>query len=233
MPLPEQRYIALFWEAKMLNLSRNAPHHLTYLKRCDHVAFICANPEQWQQLVVLFMREGLANKELIYYLYGLYRPQQIYALLDSQNIPVAHDSQGRQIYLKPARSFFLADGYADAAANMEQLSREVERAQSAGLNGLRLLLDMNWVGAHVDRCEVLRECERLAEGYFFSYHSCLAVCHYERSLLSSRELRWVRKSHAMIIDGDHIHSNCSQKRARISSKRRVIDIQRPRIPQCL
>lgn len=202
----------------MPSLGPSAHSSPSHLKRHDHIAFLCGCPDHWRRMVTRFTREGLANKERILYLHGLYLPQQIRALMSSSGVPSDRGERQRLVAMEPVTEFLLRDGFLDQEAALRRLNLEVEEAQSAGLDGLRLWVDMNWVSYRAGGMAAMLECERLLNQRFLREHSCLVVCHYERVLFSPDTIKLIKHNHALVMDGYNFAPGLPQEATRAAAR---------------
>lgn len=128
------------------------------------------------------------------YFTDTFMPQAFLTIAQAHDVPVRETHRSGQLQVTSAEESYLADGAFDPEGALRGWERAIDQARAEGYSGLRVAADMGWTVRHAPGVEVLARYEAQAN-HVFSGGYAMALCCYDRRLLTTAELERVAAAH--------------------------------------
>lgn len=172
----------------------------------DHYCGIFGTDEEHRQVIIDFVREGVARHEKMLYIVNIHTVTQLTAVLRSAGVAVEALTGSGQLSILTARDAYLKHGDFDPAKMIALLRESTERALADGYTALRATGEMTWALAGEPGSERLVEYEaRLND--FFPGARCYAVCQYDRRRFDAEMLLDILHTHPQVLFGTEGYDN--------------------------
>ena len=163
----------------------------------EHVCAISSGPGA-RSVVVPFVRRCLARKEMCFYAIGDRAMENVIAELTQAGINVEQARERGALTLFSGREYMPLEKL-DATAFLSVFSARAQQALKAGFSRAAFVVEMTWAVELEVAHDVLIEYEARLNTEFFPKERAIAVCIYERQLLSAEYLQAALRSHPLAI----------------------------------
>jgi PAS domain S-box-containing protein len=172
---------------------------LEKLKPHDHLCLIYESPEEWEEVIIPFIRIGLERGEKCFYVTDTHTADELRGHLSEAGIDVPEIESRGQLSILPEDEVYTAGGSFDPDRMIQLLINESEKAVGQGYPVLRVTGEMTWALKGVAGSERLLEYEAKLNRDFFPQYPCLAICQYERRKFGSEIIKGVLLTHPKLI----------------------------------
>lgn len=173
------------------------------IKIHDHICLIYEKEEEWEQIIIPFIIDGLKNNEKCIYITDQHKPNTIKKHLKEQGINPNNLKQFQILY---ADETYTKEGYFNPDKMIKILKRETEKAIKEEYTGLRVTGEMTWALKRVPGSERLIEYEAKLNKFFPKF-KCVAICQYKKSAFEPETLKSIILTHPIIIWGGKVYRN--------------------------
>ena len=180
---------------------------LEKLKPHDHLCLVYESPEEWEAVIIPFIRIGLERKEKCIYVADAHTADELRGHLTEAGIDVPEIESRGQLSILPEDEVYTAGGSFDPDRIIQLLINETEKAVGQGYPALRVTSEMTWVSKGVAGSERLLEYEAKLNRDFFPQYPCLAICQYDRQQFDPEVIKDVIKTHPKLIYGTRMNTN--------------------------
>ncbi|OFZ19915.1 MAG: hypothetical protein A2X94_14765 [Bdellovibrionales bacterium GWB1_55_8] len=173
------------------------------LQQGDHLCLLHDTESRWREFVASFVAGGLKRRERVVLLSGVKSPYSVMELLREEGLEPSNRIYNGQLVILPAQDLDSArKDHSSSFFNPEQvldfLSKEMTRARLDGFAGLRVSGDLTSVANAIGGERPLLVYEaKLAD--FFSTHSAIVACQYDRNVFSDEFLLSVIDLHPIVV----------------------------------
>ena len=164
----------------------------------DHVCAISSGLPLDHSIVVPFVRRCLSRKEMCFYAIGERAMEDVVAELAQAGIDVEQARERGALTLFSGREYMPLEKL-DATAFLSVFRARAQQALKAGFSRAAFVVEMTWAVELDVAHDVLVEYEARLNTEFFPKERAIAVCIYERQLLSAEYLQAALRSHPMAI----------------------------------
>jgi len=181
-------------------------HTLTDLKPGNHLCNIYRTEEEHREVIVPFLRTGLAGGEKVLYIVHSHTAEEILGYLQEDGLEVEPYLESGQLLILTANKDYMRDGVSDPDRMIILLRAETERAMEEGYSALRITDEMTWASQGMTGSERLIEYEEKLNKFSLDSR-CLALCQYDKRRFDSKLLLDVLAVHKIVIVGTEIYDN--------------------------
>jgi anti-anti-sigma regulatory factor len=172
----------------------------------DHVCLTFSDPDERLDIIADFVAGGLDSDHKVLCFTDSLTPQELTEELSWRGIAVARATADGQLEVADGSRLWFAGGSTSAAATLDTLAAEIERARNQGFGGLRVTADMWWATQPVAAVQELRAFEAAAanlntDGRF------TAICQYDRDSFDPVTLAFAAETHAKTVAAVAYHDD--------------------------
>lgn len=166
----------------------------------DHYCGIFRTDEDHRQLVLEFVRDGIARGEKMLYLVNIHTAAHLEKMLREAGIDAGPLLTSGQLTIRAAKDAYLTDGEFVPEKMIQLLREATQHALDEGYPALRATGEMSWALAGDPGSERLVEYESLLNT-FFPGSKCIAFCQYDRRRFDSEMLLDILHTHPKVLFG--------------------------------
>lgn len=178
-----------------------------HLKSHDHVCLIYDTPQEWQAIVVPFIKLGLERNEKCIYIVDTHTAKHLRSNLEIQGVDVASLEASGQLVILRTSETYTRDGSFVPDRMISLLISETEKAVAQGYRMLRVTAEMTWILRSLSGPEKLLEYEAKLNRDFFSKYPCLAICQYASKKVAPQIIKDVVMTHPLLARDSRIYQN--------------------------
>lgn len=172
-----------------------------------HLALIYDSQEEQLNLIIPYLRLGMARGEKAVYIIDDSDPSTVIAAMERHGIDVQTATETGALAILTKHDAYLKDGHFDPEWMIGYLAQAVEDANRDGFYGVRASGEMTWALSPTgDAHHRLLEYECLVDK-FFAGHAMSGICQYNRRRFSSETLMHVIHTHPKIVFRGEICDN--------------------------
>ncbi len=194
----------------LLNFPYEIPDFKRFLKGLkphDHLCLVYETEQEWQEVVVHFIGEGLEKNEKCLYVTGTHGSGDLLNLLETAGTGVAAAMEKGQLGILSEAGVYSKDGRFDPVRMIESLILNTKQALEEGYSALRVTGEMSWALNGTRGADRLIEYETRLNSEFFPHHQCLAICRYDRRKFNAGILKHVIMSHPLLVWKNKVFRN--------------------------
>ncbi len=173
---------------------------IAHMRAGDHYCGIFRTDEDHRQLVVDFVRDGVARGEKMLYLVHLHTSAHVEKILREAGIDVGPLFASGQLEIRAAKDAYLTNGEFIPEQMIALLKEATEVALAEGYPALRATGEMSWALSGDPGSERLVEYEALLNN-FFPDSKCIAFCQYDRRRFDAEMLLDILHVHPKVLFG--------------------------------
>jgi len=179
---------------------------LEELKVGDHVCCLYESEEEFSEVIIPFVKNGLVKGEKIFYLADSNTAERVLDLLRKEGLDVEIYLTSGQLKFLTAKEIYSYDGFFDPDKMIELLQKETEQALTEGYAAIRVTGEMTWALQNIPGSERLIEYEAKLN-LFFPHNKVYAICQYDMRRFDPTILLNVLRTHPIAIIGTEIYNN--------------------------
>lgn len=178
------------------------------LKPHSHLCLIYETPEEWQQTVIPFLKQGLTeDKKCLFLVNSVCYPSLIEPYLQKEGIDIKAVKTSRQLIFLDESKYYEGDNSFDNGRLVEALIAEVSKAESEGFSGTHLVREIDWKQHNCQSSDSIMEFEAICHQSLFPFYACNIICSCNRWMLDPSILKIMITSHPYIARGNSIYHN--------------------------
>jgi anti-anti-sigma regulatory factor len=162
----------------------------------DHVCWLVDDQGIRADGTAAYVRAGLTKHHKVMYCGD--DPDEVIAGLEARGVHTGAALSSGQLRVSTAEATYLAGGYFDAEATIDDWRQQSARARTEGYRGLRALGDMSWASRSVPGADRLPWYEAQVNRIFADGFA-MGICLYDRRLFPPAALQHFTASHPGLI----------------------------------
>jgi PAS domain S-box-containing protein len=170
------------------------------LRTGDHACFIYNNEQEYQAVLVPFVRAGLEQRQRVLYIHDMRSPENVSATLRAAGVDIDHAEFREQVVFVPAKQMYARGAGYSWDRVLDQLHAMTAMALADGWSGLRVTSEMTWVLRKTQGTERLLAQEGRM-GRFFRESAALGMSQFDRGKFPAEALLDVLLAHPVAVLG--------------------------------
>jgi PAS domain S-box-containing protein len=178
------------------------------LKVHDHACMVYSTKDEWRNIVVSFIIDGLRNNEKCGYILDSNTADEINDQLTAEGIDTASFRKSGQLFFIPYTKLYLLDGCFLSEGALSFLDSETKKAVNEGYAALRITTEMDWIVNHKDwEAKLLQHESRV--NIFLQEHPCICLNQYNSAKFVWPYLKLITMPYPIAIHSNDIYRNAN------------------------
>jgi two-component system, cell cycle sensor histidine kinase and response regulator CckA len=170
------------------------------LRTGDNACFIYSSEEEYQAVLVSFVRTGLELRQRLIYIHDMRSPESVRSMLRESGIDIDHAEFREQVLFVPAKQIYARGAGYSYERVLDQLHAMTALALADGWSALRVTSEMTWVLRQTQGTERLLAHEgRMAS--FYRDSAALGMGQFDRGKFPAEALLDVLLAHPVAVLG--------------------------------
>jgi two-component system cell cycle sensor histidine kinase/response regulator CckA len=166
----------------------------------DHASFIYSNEQEYQAVLVPFVKVGLEQRQRVLYVHDYRLPPTVKAMLRDNGVDVDRaEARGQLVFLPAKQMYARGAGYSFDHV-LDQLHALTAMALADGWTSLRITTEMTWVLRQTQGLEHLLE-NQGRMGAFFRESAALGMSQFDRGKFPAQALLDILLAHPVAVLG--------------------------------
>lgn len=170
------------------------------LRTGDHAAFLYRSPEELLDLVVPYLREGLAAGDKVIYVADDLDVARVEAALRESGVDIAAHAAAGRLVVASAMDAFFAGGRFDADAAIADVRATLAQARADGFKRVRFSVEMTYLLRNVPGIERGVEFESRVNDEVFAKEPVVCICTFNQTRDDGQVLLDVLRTHQVLIE---------------------------------
>ena len=187
-------------------MSSELERQLAELKHGDHLCPIYEDEAEQLNIVLPFIRIGLARRERCLYVADDLTIEAVVAALEAAHVDVVHDRGRGALRLMTNRDAYLLSGEFNPGAMIDFLRQQEAQTLSDGYSGLRVAAEMTWALGPEVGCDRLIEYEAILNQSLVNSRTVM-LCQYNRTRFDPAVIHDILRTHPIAVLGDQVCPN--------------------------
>ena len=170
------------------------------LRTGDHACFIYDGEQEYQAVLVPFVRAGLEQRQRVLYIHDMRSPEDVSTMLRAAGVDIDHAEFREQIVFVPAKQMYARGAGYSWDRVLDQVHAMTALALADGWSGLRVTSEMTWVLRKTQGTERLLAQEGRM-GRFFRESAALGMSQFDRAKFPAEALLDVLLAHPVAVLG--------------------------------
>jgi PAS domain S-box-containing protein len=176
------------------------------IKVHDHACMVYDTIDEWCNLIVSFIIEGLDNNEKCGYILGSSTAEETNERLISSGIDTSSYRKSGQLFFLPYTRSYLSNGCLNPQTFISFLDSETKKAVDEGYSALRITGEMDWILGQEDwELKLLEHQSELDK--FIQEHPCSLLAQYCHDSFSWPALKYVTMSYPLVVYKESVCRN--------------------------
>jgi two-component system cell cycle sensor histidine kinase/response regulator CckA len=186
------------------------------LRMGDHACFIYASEQEYQSVLVPFVRAGLEQRQRVLYVHDMRSPETVRAMLREAGLDIDHAEFREQIIFMPAKKMYARGAGYSFERVLDQMHAMTAMALADGWSALRMTSEMTWLLRQTQGPERLLAQEGRMGG-FFRDSAALGMTQFDRAKFPPEALLDVLLAHPVAVLGtEAVHNFYHTPQAEVS-----------------
>ena len=170
------------------------------LRTGDNACFIYSSEQEYQAVLVAFVRAGLEQRQRLVYLHDMRSPESVRAMLRGAGLDIDHAEFREQVIFMPAKQVYARGAGYSSERVLDQLHAMTALALADGWSALRVTSEMTWVLRQTQGTERLLAHEGRMVG-FYRDSAALGMGQFDRGKFPAEALLDVLLAHPVAVLG--------------------------------
>jgi PAS domain S-box-containing protein len=170
------------------------------LRTGDNACFIYSSEQEYQSVLLAFVRAGLEQRQRLVYLHDMRSPESVRAMLRGAGLDIDHAEFREQVIFVPAKQIYARGAGYSSERVLDQLHAMTALALADGWSALRVTSEMTWVLRQTQGTERLLAHEgRMVR--FYRDSAALGMGQFDRGKFPAEALLDVLLAHPVAVLG--------------------------------